>query len=39
MWKYGRRIFWACPVPVIDFCDLEFICDLVLGIWNLNLVG
>jgi len=24
------------PVSVIDYCDLEFICYLVLVIWNLN---
>ena len=22
------------PVLVIEYCDLEFICNLVLGIWN-----
>jgi hypothetical protein len=30
--KKPRRIPLAFPVSVIDYCDLEFICNLVLGI-------
>jgi hypothetical protein len=30
-------LIWS--VSVIDYCDLGFICNLVLGIWNLEHVG
>jgi hypothetical protein len=31
--------FLGLVVPVIDYCDLGFICYLVLEIWNLYLAG
>jgi hypothetical protein len=35
--KLKRCILLVWPVSVIDYCDLGFICYLVLGIWNLYL--
>jgi len=31
-----KRIFLVWSVSVIDYCDLGFIWNLVLGIWDLS---
>ena len=31
-----RTFQFTKPVLVIEYCNLRFICDLVLGIWNFS---
>jgi hypothetical protein len=38
-WKNQNDHNPCSKVLVIEYCDLRFICNLVLAIWDLNYIG